>query len=786
FGRALGLNENDIDFNPWKKHNQIIVSMDSIKPIETRRGWSKQRVDTYNKYRLESIIEADFDLLVIDECHKVGGNSALVARFKMAETLCRAIPNVLLLSATPHRGRSDHFRRILQLLDAEAFVGEGMPDVNELLPYVVRTEKRHAVNYDGKPLFAPRKTIKLEVQYHETKHARQKALYEAVTQYVIQGFNQALKEQNHSKMFMMTLLQRMASSSTRAIRQAMASRLARLNGLSTGAALESQGEKEYWIEGQEVLEEEFEANLQELPEPKIDLTGLENEAQILQKLIALAEECEAHETDAKVEQLIRSMRSLIEELKDEDTKFLVFTEFNATQEMLREKLQRRGFKCVVINGSMRLEDRIAALRAFKEDTQVLISTDAAGESLNMQFCHVVFNYDLPWNPMAIEQRIGRVDRIGQTKTVYAFNLLLANSIEQRVHAVISEKLEKIMRELGIDKTADVLDSTIDSRSVNGLYLVSLLDPNRFEQVGEAWLAEIKAKLKEYQTTCSLLPMTDTQKLSENVDKTKEIQKSPLPYWLEHLTLAYLEIKGGSAKKIKGGYKFTFPDNTQLEVTFNSSVALANPGFETLTLQHPRIIDILAQVPTFNLSDPIAIVSFPSLTNTNTKAGYFSLWYLELKNDFETKQEYIPLFIDNANFHDKELAETIWQLLIEAKNPIILGKEDPRQVPFIYEQQRAAAEHYIEGFYYLLQRQMLENLEQRRIKKEKAAQFQEKQLNRIGIEYIREYRKRKLHEEMEKWRATFRSASKIIPRLDCLMLIRVESNKLKNGQLGLFS
>jgi superfamily II DNA or RNA helicase len=767
FGKALGLNEDDIDFNPWKRHNQIIVSMDSIKPIENRRGWSKQRVEAYNKYRLESIVEADFDLLVIDECHKVGGNSAAVARFKLAETLCQAIPNVLLLSATPHRGRSDHFRRILQLLDAEAFVGEGMPQLQELMPYVVRTEKRHAINYEGKPLFAPRKTIKIEIHYNQTKHSRQKALYEAVTQYVIEGFNQALKEQNHSKMFMMTLLQRMASSSTRAVRKAMTHRLARLSGLS----LEGEKANEVGIEEQELLEEDFEINVNRLPPPKINLAGLENETTTLQKLIALAQECEENESDAKVEQLIRSIKSILEETGDPHTKFLIFTEFNATQEMIREKLHKRGFKCAVINGSMRLESRIEALKAFKAEAQILISTDAAGESLNMQFCNVVFNYDLPWNPMAIEQRIGRVDRIGQNKTVYAFNLLLANSIDQRVHTVISEKLEKIMRELGIDKTADVLDSAIDSRSVNGLYLVSLLDPARFEQAGEEWLAEIKAKLTEYQTTNALLPCTDAGKLNENIDKTKEIQKSPLPNWLEHLTLAYLEAKGGYAKKIKGGYKFAFPDNTKLDATFDAAVALDNPLLEPLTLQHPRIASILAEAAPFTLSDPIAIIRLPG--QLQGKSGYFSLWYLELKNEFETKQEYIPIFIDSSNYHNKDVAESIWNTLVEGKNPVIIAQEDPRQAPFIFEQQKAAAEKFIEGYYYLLQRQMLENLEQRKAKKEKAAQFQEKQLNRIGIEYIREYRKRKLAEEMKNWRANFINASKIIPRLDCLMLIRIE-------------
>ena len=105
----------------------------------------------------------------------------------------------------------------------------------------------------------------------------------------------------------------------------------------------------------------------------------------------------------------------------------------------------------------------------------MIATDAAGESLNMQFCNIVFNYDLPWNPMAIEQRIGRVDRIGQKHPVIAYNMLTNNSVDTRVYEIIVEKLDAILNELGIDKSGDVLDSTINMKDVNHLYLQSLLD-----------------------------------------------------------------------------------------------------------------------------------------------------------------------------------------------------------------------------------------------------------------------------------------------------------------------
>src|SRR5665647_203830 len=174
----------DQEFNFWQQHNQIIVSTDSLKPIDRRQGWSSDRVDEYNKYRMEAVLNANFDLVIIDEVHKMGGSNQLVSRFQLAQALCNTVPNALLLSATPHRGKADHFRRVLQLIDPEAFAGEGMPTIAEIEPYVIRTEKRLAVDYEGIKLFNERQTIRLDVELDPIYHRKQLALYEAVTNYV--------------------------------------------------------------------------------------------------------------------------------------------------------------------------------------------------------------------------------------------------------------------------------------------------------------------------------------------------------------------------------------------------------------------------------------------------------------------------------------------------------------------------------------------------------------------------------------------------------------------------
>lgn len=267
-----------------------------------------------------------------------------------------------------------------------------------------------------------------------------------------------------------------------------------------------------------------------------------NEETALAELIAEAQNCIAYEQDAKTTALIQNIYSLQDKYNDSKLKILVFTEFRKTQAYLNEQLEKAGFTTVGINGNMDLQERQKALIKFKNNAQVMIATDAAGESLNMQFCNIVFNYDLPWNPMAIEQRIGRVDRIGQKHPVIAYNMLTNNSVDTRVYEIIVEKLDAILNELGIDKSGDVLDSTINMKDVNHLYLQSLLDPKRFEFASESWLYEIRQKLHDYKATEGLLPAFSEQDIVK--ESAGEVKYSPLPVWLEELLNLYAISENG--------------------------------------------------------------------------------------------------------------------------------------------------------------------------------------------------------------------------------------------------
>jgi SNF2 family DNA or RNA helicase len=757
----------DNEINLFTQHNQIIVSMDSLKPVEYRAGWSREKVEEYNRYRIKSVLEADFDLLIIDECHKVGGSDEQVGRFRMADVLCNAIPNILLLSATPHRGKSDHFRRILQLLDADAFIGEGAPSIPELEPYVVRTEKRQAIDYDGKPLFNKRFTHKAEVTYDALKHHKQQKLYASVTDYVVHGFNLAQQSKDNSYGFVMLLFQRMMSSSTQAILEAMQKRAERLTGENIQAENEllQNNLEELGYEGQ--LDETYEQEIFSLVEET--QARYDTELSILRDLIRDARECLETETDAKVEFLLQKLTELRYSGNNLDVKFLIFTEFTATQRMLKKLLSEQGgFLCETIDGSMDFDQRNNALCRFREDVQILISTDAAGESLNMQFAHIVINYDMPWNPMVLEQRIGRVDRIGQQHEVTAINMMLDNSVDKRVYEVVEIKLNNILYELGIDKTSDVLDSTLEPNTLNRLYLTSLLNPARFEQESANWLEEIKQKLLKYRSTEGSLPTLSSSDIK--VEKVDEIKYSPLPVWLEKLTRNYLRSKSVPFQQVTDGLQFRFPGFSENIYTFNIRESINNPIPEPLSLQHEIVQSIINEAVPFTPSQLIPVVEIRQGRSVN---GCWSLWRLEVKNSFEAQNLILPVFISDEGLSFPAYAHDIWNKIVQEEHYLFCNHAlDQNKSRLIYEKIYARAEEILLPRYQETELKIKDNTHRLMTNKEKSFDFQERQIRRIGIENIRKSRLGKLQKEREEWQNSFSLMKQIVPSLQCLMLLKI--------------
>ena len=715
------------ELNFWRQHNQIIVSIDALKPIESRQGWNQERVDAYNKYRLEMVVNADFDMVIIDEAHRMGGSSTSVSRFKMAEVLCNAVPNLLLLTATPHRGKSDHFRRLLQLMDADAFSGEGMPCIEDIQPYVMRSEKRFAVDYDGKKLFNERTTVRLDVLLDPVRHAAQIALYDHITDYVRICFGRAKSAKRNATGLVMVMLQKLASSSTDAILSALRTRLYRLENGEDEDNLEGYG-----LDGSL----DYEDDELDVSDYSVEHTsyGLKTEIEMLQKLVEEAEQCKATETDAKATALMEKIYSLRSSGIEANNKVLIFTEFRQTQDFLIRVLNEQGLKCEKVNGSMSMEERHRALVNFRDEADVLVATDAAGESLNVQFCHIVFNYDLPWNPMALEQRIGRVDRIGQKYEVKAFNMLTNNSVDYRIYNIIVEKLDIIMEELGIDKTSDVLDSTIDAKKINHLYLQSLLDPKRFEFASESWLYDIKQKLNDYKSTEGALPTISPNEI--NARSAAEVKYSPLPIWLENLMMLYCQAYGLQWRK------------------------------NLINLQDPLIKQILNEVDAGMQGKIPVLQSFDG----KETAGYLTIWKVSALNERESKVTYSAQFVSNQGRVFVPYANALWNKLVQDANAFQQVSWETVCPDF---ESNTQLHNNLYAVFHRMEEGIMTGLQTIAEKKLRALDFTEQRLSRIGIENIRLAKMRRLKEEREVWMDTFRKSAHVVPEVKHILTVKID-------------
>lgn len=748
----------DQEFNFWEQHNQIIVSTDALKPISYRQGWTKEKVDEYNKYRMEAVLKANFDLIIIDEVHKMGGANPNVSRYILAQALCDTVPNVMLLSATPHRGKSDHFRRILQLLDPDAFDGEGLPEIKEIEPYVIRTEKRLAVDYEGNKLFNERETIRFDVALDSIRHSLQLDLYKKVTEYVRRGFNTAKKTRNSAKGLIMILFQRLVSSSTAAILSAMEGRLLRLQ------SGEDDYVERYSLDMDSILDEDERSFSLDSIYNGLAIHLLQDEEAYLRELISIAKTCIQKETDAKAEALIRHYRILQQEYNDPELKVLVFTEFKTTQLMLKKILELEGIRITTINGSQDIDERKTNLQKFKKECQILIATDAAGESLNMQFSYIVFNYDLPWNPMMIEQRIGRVDRIGQKKKVRAFNMMTDNSVDKRVYEVIQEKLANIIEQLGIDKTSDVLDSTIEQDKVNNLYLQSLLDPSKFEFAGEKWLNEIKSKLKSYKSTEGILPQVTEDEIDPR--KASEIKYSPLPFWIESLIQEFAFTHNGSISQNLLGFSEMNINGEHKKVTFDAEVSLNQPGVEHITLQHDWVKKLLSDIPEFDSNN--GIPAFRSEKGDEI-TGYWTLWQVSAINKIESKTQFQSFFHADNGKQYSAYANDIWNRIVSGDLKLkVQESRDQEETKGILEELNQSLLHSFQN----LEGDIALKIKAKKENKLKSYSFQKSRLNKIGIENIRLSKLKKLEKEHENWLMEFNSNQKIIPGLQQLLIIRI--------------
>ena len=759
--QLTGVDEKE---NLWRLHDQVVCSMDSIKPMDTRRGWSREQVARYNRERFEDLVSAGWDLVIIDEAHRLGGSSELVARYRLGEALGQASPYLLLLSATPHQGKTDAFRRLVSFLDADALPDDESVTRENVAPYVIRTEKNRAIDADGRPLFLPRFTQIVSVEWDASRH-EQRALYEAVTAYVREGYNQALREKRTAVGFLMILMQRLVTSSTAAIRTALERRLGVLELPSGQLSLFGEDVGEEWVEldGQDQMESLLQSRLK----------GLKNERAEVELLLSAARRCETRAPDGKAETLLAWIQNLQREENDPALKVLVFTEFVPTQAMLAEFLEQRGYTVACLNGSMDLEARKAVQRDFAGDAQVLVSTDAGGEGLNLQFCHVIVNYDLPWNPMKLEQRIGRVDRIGQTHIVRALNFALEDTVELRVREVLEEKLQRILEEFGVDKLSDVLDSEEGGLDFEQLYVGAVLSPEEAEARAEALAESIRARARAARDGASVLSVTEALAPSA----AQKVAGHQMPFWTERMTVSWLrtqEARGASVRRDRPGvYDITWPeDGATIRASFSRTGA-KDPGSTFLTLEDPRIRALTARIPFHVPGMHAAHVIVPGVSDKI--AGYWSLWRVGLSTFEGRKQRVLPIFVTTEGQVLGPTARVVWDRLVEHAEGLevvpgaAIGHGSTERA---FEQARAAAEEQGKAAFQELLERHRERLAMEVRKMNVAFSARRRAIERLGLPQVRSFRLAQLDQEEAAWRRETEARESGLPELTMLLLVVV--------------
>ncbi len=682
--------------NVYEIYDHVISPMDAIKPLEKRVGWDSEKIQKHNDERIHAIMNGGWDLIIIDEAHRVAGSSSEVARYKMASMLAQASPYLLLLTATPHSGKTEPFMRLLRLLDEAAFPNVKAIVKEQVSPYIIRTEKREALDNEGIKLFKNRLTKAVEIEWQE-KHSMQRELYKLVTDYVTNSYNRAIKEKKSYIGFLLVLMQRLVTSSTAAIRESMEKRLVVLKSSNITHANTMRDD---------IYDMDIEAALDEA----LTMTARDNKAEIteLETILSMAKQAEFQHIDAKAEHLIQLLDKLYSEEKDR--KVILFTEFVATQNFLDNLVSRMGYTTSLINGALTIEERNETLKDFRTRTHILISTDAGGEGLNLQFSNVVINYDLPWNPMKIEQRIGRADRIGQHKDVLVYNYLLADTVENRVREVLEDKLLVIYEQLGIDKLHNVLDNEFAEMNFNDVYMKSIANPNSTDFYVGSIEESVKDQMKQAQIIKELL--TDDKYLDEM--RRNDVFTNNIASILQNMYIHYREWRG-----------------EHIELTLLDNIELSNP----------EIAEVIELELGVSKEELIFIINLPDVPN---EQGYFSLWELSLGDD-QKKKRIISHFVNVEGLYRPASAKRIFDELvkpdciIEMKDQLPLSDEDYRM---IYESAKGIAHNLFTE----LKSKLEESGEAQFVKYLYASDLRIEAAGRIGIDTIRTHRLNKLRIE----------------------------------------
>lgn len=493
--------------NPFLKHDLCLASI----------YWAaREEVKTM-------LSEVDFDLVIVDEAHKMAAythgtikkKTSKTKLYQLGELLLRRSDHCVLLTATPHKGDMENFRHLMRLVDGDIFSSLSVSETlrEKANPFIIRRLKENIKNFDGTPLF-PKRTVKT-VQYELSMPELQ--LYEDVTNYVRHYFNRAINSGSNSTAFAMMLLQRRLSSSIAAIDLSLRRRRKRLQHL---LEITIKERKQYIEKAKAInideyadealdLQEKIEQQL-ELAVDHVDPEELQIEIDQLSRLIKQTAYLKTNAIERKYDELEKTLFGL-NGLLNQGEKLLLFTESADTLEYLEKRLLERLPKVAKIVGKFSMDERRKQVELFRNECQVMIATDAGGESINLQFCNQMINYDIPWNPNRLEQRMGRIHRIGQKNDVAVFNLVASNTREGDVMIRLLDKMDQMRNDLGSDLVYDFIGEIFngEDHDLPSLMQAAILERENLDDI----IASMERSISEEHRR--LLEFVQQERLTED-------------------------------------------------------------------------------------------------------------------------------------------------------------------------------------------------------------------------------------------------------------------------------
>ncbi len=656
----------------------LIASVDTLKLDRPLRNGSGHKTLLLGS--------RDWDVIIFDEAHKLSAKTwspkktEKTLNYRLAEDLrerCRAL---ILLTATPHQGDDSKFQNLVSLLHPNVTFEESVPAGNgdRPIPFtdlILRNRKSKVTDVEGNPIF---KGMDIHPARVDLLDNGEQQFHKALESYLREGYgfaDQAPSDTQHQAIgFVMTTFQKLAASSTRAIKEALKKRVVNLQATAQG---EENGDK---TEYDARHEGEFEARKAERERRAF----IKTEVGMLEKLLTMEVP-----SDAKQDELFKVIKSVSKDTLDQPV--LIFTEYLATQDSLIELLnQAYGEGCTTkIRGGMSMGEKKNNIAEFRDKPKVrfLVSTEAGGEGINLQFAHVMINYDLPWNPFRLAQRYGRLYRYGQDKRVQIFNFQNAGTIEDKVRQYLEDKTKNAAERLaGVtgETSAEIEEGLLglfdEHLNYEKIYREGLVKDNIKPSQQEIDEAVQKAE-EAYRVAYASLFSKDIAPF--NPDRFKHEVQSPLT--LEHVKEFVLEFVRREGRKVtqseEGLFEFILPDSLKRvegleqryqKVTFDRATAIRNSEVEFLAMGHPltdAILKYCGSTDFGGLTGSRVVERSQSLSASGALFHFTVKVTKEMSEQESTFFEFVPVFVyDNGTVASKEAVQYIVSELANAKTP----------------------------------------------------------------------------------------------------------------------